>query len=220
MVLATSWTPCFHGATVRNFFAGTAGAIGLRAALAARAGFTAPDRPLRETFGRLLGIRFDPDRLVEGLGKGYEIASNYVKFHACCACNHPGLDGLDTILRKEAIAPENVARVIVETTPRFTIMDAPYRPIPLSAKFSLPYAVAARLVTGGTFVDAFEGAPLHDPRIQRLSRRVLVRAGAEWGRRWPREAGATVTLRKPADPETIIITIEQLLGRKERLEPR
>jgi 2-methylcitrate dehydratase PrpD len=192
--LATSWTPCFDGATVRNFYAGLAGAIGLRAALAARAGFTAPDRPLHETFGRLLGTRFDPGRLVEGLGKGYEIASNYVKFHACCACNHPGLDALDAILRDRAIAPETVARVIVETTPRFTIMDAPYRPIPLSAKFSLPYAVAARVVTGGTGVEAFEGAALRDPRIQRLSRRVVVRAGAEWGRRWPREAGATVTL--------------------------
>ncbi|HWT83326.1 MAG TPA: hypothetical protein VN648_31530, partial [Candidatus Methylomirabilis sp.] len=30
-----------------------------------------------------------------------------------------------------------------------------------------------------------------------------------------REAGATVTLRKPADPETIVTTVEQVLGRKE-----
>ncbi len=190
--LATSWTPCFEGATVRNFYAGLAGAIGLKAALAARAGFTAPDRPLEETFGRLLGTRFDAERLVEGLGKGYEAASNYVKFHACCACNHPALDALDAILRDRAIAPETVARVVVETTPRFTIMDTCYRPISLSAKFSLPYAVAARLVTGGTGVAAFEGAALRDPRIRRLSRCVRVRAGREWGRRWPREAGATV----------------------------
>ncbi len=194
LALTTSWTPCFEGATVRNFFAGTGGVIGLRAALAAAAGFTAPDRPLRETFGRLLGSRFDPDRLVEGLGKGYEIASNYVKFHACCACNHPGLDALEQILSKRSLRPEDVTQVVVETTPRFTIVDEPYRPIPLSAKFSLPYAVATRLVTGGTFVDAFEGDPLRDPRIARLSRRVRVTAGAAWGRRWPRDAGATVTI--------------------------
>ena len=194
LCLATSWTPCFEGATGRNLFAGTAGAIGLRAALAAAAGFTAPDRPLRETFGYLLGRRFDPDRLVEGLGKGYEIATGYVKFHACCAANHPALDALETILRRRAIAPETVARVTVETTPYFTIVDAPYRPLPLSAKFSLPYAVAARLVTGGTGVEAFEGEALTDPRIRRLSRRVAVCAGAEWARRWPRDAGATVTL--------------------------
>ncbi len=29
-----------------------------------------------------------------------------------------------------------------------------------------------------------------------------------------REAGATVTLRKPADPEFVVSTIEQVLGRK------
>ncbi len=34
------------------------------------------------------------------------------------------------------------------------------------------------------------------------------------------EAGATLTLRKPADPETIVTTIEQVLGRKERPAPR
>ena len=191
---ATSWTACFEGATGRNLYAGVGGAIGLRAALAAAAGFTAPSRPLRETFGTLLGRRFDPDRLVEGLGKGYEIASNYVKFHACCAANHPALDALEAILRRRTIAPEAVARVVVETTPYYTIVGGPYRPLGLSAKFSLPYAVAARLVTGGTGVTAFEGSALHDPRIRRLSRGVAVRAGAEWRRRWPRDAGATVTL--------------------------
>ncbi len=192
--LATSWTPCFEGATGRNLYAGVAGAIGLRAALAAAAGFTAPDRPLRETFGSLLGRRFDPGRLVEGLGKRYEIETGYLKFHACCAANHPALDALEAILRRRTIPPEAVARVTVETTPYFTIVDAPYRPLPLSAKFSLPYAVAARLVTGGSGVEAFEGEALTDPRIRRLGRRVVVRAGAEWARRWPRDAGATVTL--------------------------
>jgi 2-methylcitrate dehydratase PrpD len=192
--LATSWTPCFEGATGRNLYAGTAGAIGLRCALAAAAGFTGPDRPLRETFGTLLGRRFDPARIVEGLGKGFEIATGYAKFHACCAANHPALDALDAILRRRPVAPEAVARVAVETTPYFTIVDMPYRPLSLSAKFSLPYAVAARLVTGGTGVEAFEGAALRDPRIRRLSRRVAVRAGAEWARRWPRDGGATVIL--------------------------
>ncbi len=33
------------------------------------------------------------------------------------------------------------------------------------------------------------------------------------------EAGATITLRKPTDPETIVSTIEQVLGQKERPEP-
>lgn len=192
--LATSWTPCFEGATGRNLYAGAAGAIGLRCALAAAAGFTGPERPLRETFGTLLGRRFDPARLVEGLGKEFEIATGYAKFHACCAANHPALDALDAILRRRPVAPGAVARVAVETTPYFTIVDKPYRPFSLSAKFSLPYAVAARLVTGGTGVEAFEGAALTDPRIRRLSRRVAVGAGAEWARRWPRDGGATVTL--------------------------
>jgi len=192
--LATSWTPCFEGATGRNLYAGVAGAIGLRCALAAAAGFTGPDRPLRETFGTLLGRRFEPARLVEGLGKGYEIATGYAKFHACCAANHPALDALDAILRRRVIPPEAVRRILVETTPYFTVVDASYRPISLSAKFSLPYAVAARLVAGDTGVEAFEGAALRDPRIRRLSRRVVVRAGAEWARRWPRDGGATVTL--------------------------
>jgi len=49
-------------------------------------------------------------------------------------------------------------------------------------------------VAGDTGVEAFEGAALRDPRIRRLSRRVVVRAGAEWARRWPRDGGATVTL--------------------------
>jgi 2-methylcitrate dehydratase PrpD len=54
-------------------------------------------------------------------------------------------------------------------------MAEPAPPNMLAAKFSVPYAVAAAVVTGGSGVPAFLETAREDPRVRDLARRVEVR---------------------------------------------
>jgi 2-methylcitrate dehydratase PrpD len=54
-------------------------------------------------------------------------------------------------------------------------MGDPDPPNMLAAKFSVPYAVAAAVVTGGSGVAAFLDPAREDPRVRELARRVEVR---------------------------------------------
>ena len=54
-------------------------------------GFTALDDGPSDVFGTILGKRFSPERVLDGLGTEYRIQQNYFKFYACCQIWHRGV---------------------------------------------------------------------------------------------------------------------------------
>lgn len=208
LALATSWEPCLSGDTVRNAFIGMAAVLSLRVVDLVESGFTGHPAALEETFGRILGEGFDPAELTRGLGDTFAVDANYFKFHAACALTHPALDAVAAAMdgeRREGAypiwrlprrpPPEAVEAVEVRVPERFARLGGQARPNQLSSKFSIPYAVAALLVTGESGPEAFRGEPLRDARLQAVAGRVQVVADPALGGRWPREAAASVTLR-------------------------
>lgn len=206
--LATSWEPCLSGDTVRNAFIGMAAVVALRVAQLVESGLSGHPDALEDTFGRILGEGFDAAALVDGLGRSFAVDANYFKFHAACALAHPALDALADAMDAERVTgayptwrlgrpppPEAVAAVEVRVPERFARLDGQARPNQLSSKFSIPYAVAAFLVTGESGPDAFRGEALHDARLRALSRRVRVTGDEALSARWPSEAAASVTVR-------------------------
>jgi 2-methylcitrate dehydratase PrpD len=176
---ANTWTPCFEGATIRNLYPGRAGLQGILATHLLACGYTALRDAPSDVYGTVLGEGFDADALVEGLGaddrvETYRIERNYFKFHACCLYNHPALDAVQALARAERLTEEQIERVAVTSVPFVVHMGEPAPATMLSAKFSVPYAVAAAVVTGTTGVAAFEPAVRDDPRVTRLARRVHV----------------------------------------------
>jgi 2-methylcitrate dehydratase PrpD len=105
----------------------------------------------------------------------WRIERNYFKQHACCLYNHPALDAVQALLRAESLRPDEVTRVTVTSVPFVERMAEPAPPNMLAAKFSVPYAVAAAIVTGGSGVPAFLDPARDDRRVQELARRVEVR---------------------------------------------
>jgi 2-methylcitrate dehydratase PrpD len=177
---ANSWTPCFEGATIRNLYPGRAALQGVLVDHLLDCGFSAPRDAPSDVFGTILGERFEAERALDGLGQDdrpevYRIQRNYVKLHACCLYNHPALDAIQTLLSREPVAPEAIARISVTSVPFVARMTEPDPPNMLAAKFSLPYAVAAAVVTGGSDVAAFTDAARTNPRVRELARRVEVR---------------------------------------------
>ena len=176
---ANTWTPCFEGATIRNLYPGRAGLQGILAVHLLACGFT----PLRDApsdvYGTILAEHFDPELAVDGLGADdrvdvFRIERNYFKFHACCYYNHPALDAVQRLLRGNPVAHTDIAGISVTSIPFVTRMaDAAPRNM-LAAKFSIPYAVAAAVVRGGSFVDAFADDARQDVHVEGLASRVTV----------------------------------------------
>lgn len=191
---ANSWTPCFEGATVRNLYPGRAGLQGVLAADALACGFTAPADAPSDVYGTILGDAFDAEAVEAGLGDGYRIERNYVKLHACCLYNHPALDAVHALRATERFAPEAVARIEVTSIPFVTRMADAAPATMLSAKFSVPWAVAAAVVLGRSDVDAFGPAALADARVRDLATRVTVQGHDGMSLRRPDGTTATVRI--------------------------
>ena len=175
---ANTWTPCLEGATVRNLYPGRSAMQGIMAANLALCGFTGIRDAPADVYGSLLGQGFNPDAVTEGLGGPgpLRIQQNYFKLHACCLYNHPALDGMQHIMRRESFAAADVERIDVLAPPLATIMTDPAPPNMLAAKFSLPYAVAAAVTLGATGVTAFYQDKLTDEATLALAQRVSVAA--------------------------------------------
>jgi 2-methylcitrate dehydratase PrpD len=171
---ANTWTPALEGATVRNVYPGRSGLEGLLAVDLHRAGFTGlPDAP-SDVYGTILADRFDPARALDDWGGPLRIERNYFKLHACCRYNHPALEALAAIRRREPVAAEDVAAAEVTVFPFGLRMAGPAPANQLAAKFSIPWAVAAALVLGHADLGAFRDAARADGRIGALAGRVTV----------------------------------------------
>ena len=172
---ANSWTPCFEGATVRNLYPGRSGFQGILAVYTHQCGYTGIRDAPSDIYGTILGEGFDTETVVAGLGDGYRIQQNYFKMHACCYFNHPTLDATVSLVRREEFAAQDVDWIKVTTVPfGAERMAADYPENMLSAKFSIPYAVAASIVRGSTDITAFYDDAISDPRTRDLASRIEV----------------------------------------------
>ena len=178
---ANTWTPCLEGATIRNLYPGRSGFQGIMAAYLTQCGFSGIEDGPADLYNGILGREFDPETVVEGLGTTgpLRIEQNYIKLHACCLYNHPVLDAVQNARGRTPFGAEDVERIEVTAPAIVQIMTNPEPENMLSAKFSIPYAVAAAINTGRTDVTAFYPERLHDPETVALARRVEVSADGE-----------------------------------------
>jgi 2-methylcitrate dehydratase PrpD len=195
LTLGTSWRTALGGATVRNAYAGVGGASGWLAADLAEAGITGLDDMLTETFGRVSGAGLDAEVALDGLGQRFEVSRNYFKRYACCRYNHPAVEALEALLAERPLPADDIAAIRVATTALAATMREPDPVGSLGAKFSIPYALAVRLVRGETGPEAFREPALSDPRVRGLARRVEVLEDAVLTGQFPARRPARVEVR-------------------------
>ena len=176
---ANTWTPCLEGATIRNLYPGRSEFQGIMAAYLGQCGFTAISDGPTDLYTSILGEGFDPEAAMESWGEvgpagPLRIEQNYTKYHACCLYNHPVLDAALALQRKEGFAPGAVKRIVVTAPPIVQIMANPEPENMLSAKFSIPYALAAGLVSGDTGALAFYDSQVGNPAVRSLAQRVEI----------------------------------------------
>jgi len=185
---ANTWAPCLEGATIRNLYPGRSEFQGIMAAYLGQCGFTAINDGPTDLYTTILGEGFEPEAVVAGWGEPgpagqLRIEQNYTKYHACCLYNHPILDAALALQQKEGFAAEAVKRIEVTAPPIVQIMANPSPENMLSAKFSIPYAVAAGLVGGETGAPAFYDEQVGNPAVRLLAERVVVTPDPEMNMR-------------------------------------
>ncbi len=184
MTPANTWSPCFSGSTIRNLYPGRAAFNGMLAVQLADCGFQGLNDGPSDVYDGFLGQSFDRDAVVEGLGQGYRIAQNYFKFHACCLYNHPTLDAVLSLSKRYAIDASEVEWVEVTTIPfgaEFMAYDDPDNQ--LSAKFSIPHAVASALIRRRTDITSFYPDQVSDAEIRQLAAKVRIDTDPEMAMR-------------------------------------
>jgi 2-methylcitrate dehydratase PrpD len=129
---------------------------------------------LTETFGRISGEGLDADAALDGLGRRFEVARNYFKRYACCRHNHPAVEALEEVLAETPVTGDRVDSIRVATSTLAATMSDRDPVGSLGAKFSIPYALAARLVLGDCGMAAFREPALSDAGVRALARRVDV----------------------------------------------
>jgi 2-methylcitrate dehydratase PrpD len=201
--LATSVNTMRDGGTVRNAFAGASGKLALLANDLVDAGFTGEADGLSSVFGGVVSGGFTWGRMLDGLGRRWEIRRNYFKLHACCRFAHATLDALTAAVRAAPAPLEHdlITGVDVHTYGLAARLVNAEPVNPLAAKYSLPFAVATALVHGSTGVEAFGPRAIGDERVLRLARRVHVHEDTAMTGLLPALRQARVVLRLAAGDE-------------------
>jgi 2-methylcitrate dehydratase PrpD len=187
------------GNPVRDAWMAASNLSGLAAARMALGGVARNTGTAAIALGELLG-GFDPDAVADGLGERWDVELGYFKRYAACSFTHPAADVV-LALRPE-IPVDDVREVVVETHALAAGLTRTTWDSRLGALFSTPFVVASALVHGHVRPAASSGAALHDPRVEALAARVVVREAPDLTARLPDERAARVTVRLPSGDVT------------------
>lgn len=167
--------PALKGSMVKDMWAGWTNFFGVFCASLAMRGFTAPDDVLDESKGFFKAAvssgSVDAKALTGELGSRFLWTDgHYFKPYSSCRGTHVTLDAVLDLVRKHRVDHEKIAEILITGRPIVCALKGALMPI--SARFSTPYVVAAAIVCGRLTLDEFAPDRLKDPRIKRLACKV------------------------------------------------
>lgn len=167
---------------LKPFNAGQAAMTGITAVRMAQAGFTGPDDVFggEEGFLSVLTGTFDAERFLTRRNDLWAIERIYVKPYAACRHCHAPIEGALALREREQIRIEEIQAVHVATH-RWAVHLHDHTGIQgcNSAKMSIPYSVAAALVSGKAGLAEFGPDAVRNPEILRLTEKVTVKESPE-----------------------------------------
>ena len=173
--LATSRQTLLEGATVRNPFTGHSGHMGIAVTQMVEAGFTGLADGPSALFASVISDRFDPDHVIAGLGEEWLIPHGYMKLNPTGRYVHAAFDALDDALTgHEPVDVAAIERIDVRAYKLAGMLKNQTITSSFGARFSIPFALATRLVHGTAWLEAFDQQAVDNPAVQALARRIFV----------------------------------------------
>ncbi len=172
------------GSQTKALHAGLAAQCGVECALLARCGITGRDNAIEaaDGYAQCLALPIDREKVMVDFGEFWDLRENglVIKQYPCCSGAHPTLDVWREYLESHHLKPEEIESIYAGVSLLGPRELSCHRPInAVQAKFSLEYAVAARLIHGEITVDTYVDEKLQDPRIQDFMQRIDMRIDPE-----------------------------------------
>ena len=165
------------GTMGKSFHAGKAAMDGMLSVLLSQKGFTAP-RDIFDgepSFFEMFSGEYDPDGMIRGLGKDYQILKNSFKLYAACLLTHPAIDGLIWVRREFGFHSGSVEQIDLEVCPACLAVTNNTNPKnALESKFSIYFCAALALEKGEVKESYFTQRLIDDKRIRGLMKKINV----------------------------------------------
>lgn len=163
--------------SVREAFAAKNAIISCYMAKRGLKGFADPfggERGFYEAYGR---SSTDVERAARDLGKSFEMAELSFKIWPCCRGTHAPIDGCLKMKKRYDISPEDILSIHmkVDSMNEMLFIPSEEKCAPqnrISAKFSIPFTVAAALLQDGVSLETFNEENLRNREIQNLAEKV------------------------------------------------
>ena len=163
---------------------------GLVAALLAQRGLKGYPVIL-ESYINAHAVAVDTDKIVEDLGKRYEIEDTYLKIHGGCRGNHAPLDLILKIVKKNQISLEQIKEVNIGIDSVTAANEIHWPKNGQDAQFSIPFSVAVALIHGNASLFQFTDERLQEPVVRSFMERIRVDINPELDKLLPMKRGAT-----------------------------
>ena len=195
MSFAGPFDTAVEGSLVRNAWTAAGAWVGMRAADWAEAGIGGAAVTPYDVFVGCYKTGALPQALVEGLGTAWSVSNGYHKLFACCGYSHSAVEAtLELLGRLQKRKVDEIAEIVVETSPGGQALRTVEPETVLAAKFSMPHAIAATTRLGTAGARAFTFDTLQEESIAKLRRRVRLAPYPDL-QPWPKDRPARVTLR-------------------------
>ena len=170
-----------EGRLVKRMQPGFAAQAGVLSAFLAKAGITGSRQFLQGPYGFYHLYEqgeFDPEPVVDGLGRHYTIMDLSLKPYPCCRMTHATIDAALEQGKVVGFSSGDIEEIEVRVSKMVTEMVGKAFTIgtnpQVDAQFSIPYTVSAALIRGDIFLHDFETAQIMDDQVKALAERVKV----------------------------------------------
>jgi 2-methylcitrate dehydratase PrpD len=176
-------------------YAGLSNRNGLLALNLAECGFNGERDGPSSLLGKIISESFQTEAVTQGLGHDWHLMRNYFKLHSCCRYNHGTLDAIDLMAAAQRLPQvSDIERIEVVTYHLAAELNDPAPNNTLAAKFSVPFAVATRIVNNSSALSSFTWDQVRNPAVLALAQKVTVSHDPAMSARLPMERPAKVTL--------------------------
>ena len=187
-----------EGAEVKRIHPGKAARDGLLCAEFAARGITGPSKVLEGRYG-LFHTHVDDqvrwERLLDGLGTRYEIASIYFKPYPSCRGTHAFIEGIQGLRAQHGFSPEQVAHVeLGGNALSIHGHDYKHHENVLDAQMSVPYTAALAVLYNDVTAQMFLPETMERPEVDALVQRVDAYVDDECERMYPAKRSAVVRI--------------------------
>lgn len=180
----TTWQSAFHGDQIRNAYVGLSNEIGAGALRMIDAGIESSMETLSSVWSEVVDGDIDAAGLIKGLGQDYYITKNYFKVHAACRYTHGFADMMQK-MTENGLRVEEIERIEISTYHAAAKLRGQRARNSFAARFSIPVALAVKLVYGDLSIGSMAEEHIQDERVRELAGRIFVEENLQYNQLLP-----------------------------------